>query len=76
VNAPVQPGGGLIIFVALTVGLVWWIAAWAFGIKAFDAFLLTVFLVVNAAAYVIVKPFIDRLLGRQTASVDDEGAST
>jgi hypothetical protein len=76
VNAPVQPGGGLIIFVALTVGLVWWIAAWAFGIKAFDAFLLTVFLVVNAAAYVIVKPFIDRLLGREAASVDDEGART
>ena len=73
-NAPVQPGGGLTIFVALTVGLVWWIAAWAFGIKAFDAFLLTVFLVVNAAAYVIAKPFIDKLLGRQAATVEDEGA--
>ena len=29
------------VLVTLTVGLVWWIAAWAFGIKAFDAFLLT-----------------------------------
>ena len=34
----------------LTVGLVWWITAWAFGIKAFDAFLLTAALVVGAAA--------------------------
>lgn len=72
-NAPAQPGGGLIVFVALTIGLVWWIAAWAFGIKAFDAFLLTVFLVVNAAAYVMVKPFVDQLLGRRAASVEDEG---
>ena len=29
------------VYVALVVGLVWWISAWAFGIKAFDAFLLT-----------------------------------
>ena len=32
------------------VGLVWWITAWAFGIKAFDAFLLTAIMVVVAAA--------------------------
>ena len=44
------------VYVALTVGLVWWITAWAFGIKAFDAFLLTVALVVAAAARMI-KPF-------------------
>ena len=36
------------VLVALTVGLVWWITAWAFGIKAFDAFLLTAALVVGA----------------------------
>ena len=41
------------ILVALTVGLVWWITAWAFGIKAFDAFLLTAALVVAAAACII-----------------------
>ena len=50
------------VYVALVVGLVWWIAAWAFGIKAFDAFLLTVALVVGAAAYMIVKPFLDQML--------------
>ena len=32
------------VLVALTIGLVWWITAWAFGIKSFDAFLLTAFL--------------------------------
>jgi hypothetical protein len=62
------------VLVALTVGLVWWITAWAFGIKAFDAFLLTAALVVGAAAYVIVKPFLDRMLGREAASIEEEGA--
>ena len=41
------------VLVALTVGLVWWITAWAFGIKAFDAFLLTAVIVVCAAAFQI-----------------------
>jgi len=64
----------VIVLVALTVGLVWWICAWAFGIKAFDAFLLTMFLVVSAAAYTLLKPFIDQLLGREAASVEEKGA--
>ena len=64
----------MIIFVALTVGLVWWIVAWAFGINPFDAFLLTVALVVGAAAYTIVKPFADQLLGREAASIEEKGA--
>lgn len=64
----------MIVYVTLVIGLVWWIAAWAFGIKAFDAFLLTVAMVVGAAAYVIVKPHLDRLLGREVASIEDDGA--
>jgi len=64
----------VIVYVTLTIGLVWWICAWAFGIKAFDAFMLTAAMVVGAAAYVIVKPFLDRLLGREIASVEEEGA--
>jgi len=64
----------VIVYVALVIGLVWWIAAWAFGIKAFDAFLLTAALVVGAAAYVIVKPFMDRLLGRDSATTEQEAA--
>jgi hypothetical protein len=64
----------LIVYVTLVIGLVWWIAAWAFGIKAFDAFLLTAAMVVGAAAYVIVKPYLDRMLGREPGVVEDEGA--
>jgi membrane protein implicated in regulation of membrane protease activity len=64
----------VIVLVALTVGLVWWITAWAFGVKAFDAFLLTAFLVVSAAAYVLVKPFVDQLLGREAAATEERGA--
>jgi uncharacterized membrane protein len=62
------------VYVALVVGLVWWIAAWAFGIKAFDAFLLTVALVVGAAAYTIVKPFLDQMLGREVETTEQEAA--
>ena len=62
------------VLVALLVGLVWWISAWAFGIKAFDAFLLTVALVVSAQAYVMLKPFLHRMLGREVASIEEEGA--
>jgi len=64
----------VIVYVTLVVGLVWWLAAWAFGIKAFDAFLLTTAMVVGAAAYTMVKPFLDRLLGREVGSVEEEGA--
>jgi hypothetical protein len=64
----------MIVYVTLTIGLVWWIAAWAFGIKAFDAFLLTGALVVGAAAYVMVKPFLDKALGREAGTIEEEGA--
>lgn len=62
------------VLVALTVGLVWWICAWALGIKAFDAFLVTVGLVVAAAAFQIVKPFLDQALGREAAEPEQQGA--
>ena len=62
------------VLVALAVGLVWWITAWAFGIKAFDAFLLTAALVVSAAAFQMVKPFLDQLLGREVAEPEEQGA--
>ena len=62
------------VYITLVIGLVWWITAWAFGIKAFDAFLLTAAMVVGAAAYTIVKPFLDQVLGRNVGSIGDEGA--
>jgi hypothetical protein len=62
------------VLVTLTVGLVWWVVAWSFGIKAFDAFLLTAGMVVVAAGARIVKPYIDRLTGRGAASAPEQGA--
>jgi hypothetical protein len=62
------------VLVALTVGLVWWITAWAFGIKAFDAFLLTAALVVGAATFLMFKPFLDQMLGREIAEPEEQGA--
>ena len=53
------------VLVALMVGLVFWIGAWAFGVKAFDAILVTVFLVVSAQAVHVVRPFVRKLLGRE-----------
>ena len=52
------------ILVALTIGLVWWVAAWALGIKSFDAFMLTAFIVVLAAAWYVAKPFLQSFLSR------------
>jgi hypothetical protein len=62
------------VLVALTVGLVWWISAWAFGIGAFDAFMVTIALVVGAAAIMLVRPFLDQMLGRETAPPEERGA--
>ena len=63
------------ILVTLTVGLVWWVAAWSLGINSFDAFLLTVGMVVAAAAAVIVKPFVEQVLGKDAAAVEDRGGA-
>jgi hypothetical protein len=52
------------VLAALTAGLVFWIVAWALGAKAFDAFLVTVALVVIAVTARLVRPTLDRLLGR------------
>lgn len=59
------------VLVALTVGLVFWIAAWAFGMKAFDAFLVTVALTVGAATVRLFKPYVDQLLGRDEAPAEN-----
>ncbi len=46
----------------LHVGLVWWVVAWALGVKAFDAFLVTVAHdVTAAAARDTCSPFVDQL---------------
>ena len=63
------------VLVTFTVGLVWGVCAWAFGIKAFDAFLLTVFITLVAATFVIVKPFLDQKLRREPAPLEERGGA-
>ena len=50
------------VLVAFTVGLVIWLVMWSLGVKAFDAFMITVLLTVIAATLRIVSPFVNRLL--------------
>ena len=43
-------------------GFVVWIVLWALGVKPFDAFLITILLVVSAAVARIAEPYVrDRL---------------
>jgi hypothetical protein len=47
----------------LAVGLMIWIVLWANGAKAFDAFLIPVFLTLGAVTLRLVMPFVrERLL--------------
>jgi hypothetical protein len=61
----------MMVMVAFTVGLVIWISAWAFGIKAFDAFLVTALLTLSAAAVRIAQPHVQRLMRRGTPAPGD-----
>jgi hypothetical protein len=54
----------MVILVALTVGLVWWITAWSLGIKSFDAFILTALIVAAAAGWYVARPFVASFLCR------------
>ena len=46
------------LVVATTVGLVIWIVMWALGIKAVDAFMITVLLIVVGATMRIIAPYL------------------
>ena len=48
----------MIVLVTLTVGLVCWIVAWSFGIKAFDAFMFTFLITIVAVGVRIAQPYI------------------
>jgi len=50
------------VLVTLTVGLVIWIVAWAFGIKSFDAFLFTSTITLLAAGARMARPWAERRL--------------
>ena len=61
----------MIVLVTLTVGLVVWVTAWAFGIKAFDAFLFTGLIALVAAAVQIALPFVRQIITGQPAGPGD-----
>lgn len=61
----------MIVLVTLTVGLVIWVTAWAFGIKAFDAFLFTAIIAFVAAAVQIALPFLRQIVHGPPASPGD-----
>jgi multisubunit Na+/H+ antiporter MnhE subunit len=46
------------ILLSLVVGLVLWIVLWALGVKAFDAFMLLLGILVVAAAAHVLAPFL------------------
>jgi len=50
------------VLVAFTVGMVWFIIAWSLGVKAFDAFMLTMLITLVAATAKIMAPTIQRFL--------------
>ena len=60
----------MIVLVALTVGAVFWIVAWSFGVKSFDAFMVMALLTVTAAGIRVVMPFVNQLMGRDEPAPD------
>jgi hypothetical protein len=46
------------VLVTLIAGLVVWVVLWAIGAKAFDAFLITLVMLVVAAAMRLLMPFL------------------
>jgi hypothetical protein len=46
------------LYLALIAGLVVWILGWALGIKSFDAFLITILIVIVAASGRILSVFL------------------
>lgn len=61
----------MIVLVTLTVGLVVWLTAWAFGIKAFDAFLFTALITFVAVAVQMAMPYLRQILTGRPVSTDD-----
>ena len=50
------------IFVATVVGLVIWIVLWAFDVKAFDSFFLTLAIILGATVAWMVGPYVRSLI--------------
>ena len=55
----------MVIVVAFTIGMVFWVSAWALGVKSFDAFMVTGLMTVGAAAWYVAAPYVKRFRGRE-----------
>ena len=54
----------MVVLVALTIGLVWWITAWSLGIKSFDAFMVTALILVLSATWYVARPYFRSFMSR------------
>jgi hypothetical protein len=48
----------MLLFLTTIAGLVIWIVLWAIGVKSFDAFLITILMVLLAATWQLVSPYL------------------
>ena len=48
----------MVILLAITAGLVFWVVAWSVGIKGFDAMMVTILIVLGACAWHVIRPFL------------------
>lgn len=55
----------MVVIVAFTIGLVFWVSAWALGVKSFDAFIVTTLLTAGAAGWYVAAPYLKSFLGRE-----------
>jgi hypothetical protein len=46
------------VILASTFGLILWLVLWAIGVKAFDAFLLTILIALVAATVRMIAPYL------------------
>ena len=46
----------MLLFLTTIAGLVIWIVLWAIGVKSFDAFLITMLMVILAVTWKLVSP--------------------
>jgi hypothetical protein len=46
------------VILASTFGLILWLVLWALGVKAFDAFMLTVLIAIVAATLRMIAPYL------------------
>ncbi len=60
----------MLLVLTTTAGLIVWIVLWAIGVKSFDAFLLTLGMIVLAATVRLILPSLPGSRGDESARPD------